>query len=155
MKFSTREDVEAPIDATFDMLCDFEGFERQALRRGAEVQRTDSLSRPGVGMAWKAAFVMRGRRRELDLKMTRFDRPNEMVLGFASGGLHGTFAVECVALSPSRTRLSIVLDLTPQTLSARLLVQSFKLAKTQLTKKFKLRAADYARQMEDRYKATA
>jgi len=78
MNFSTREDVEAPIEATFDMLCDFENYERQALRRGAEVRRTDNLSAPGVGMTWAARFMMRGRPRDLDLSMTEFQRPDVM-----------------------------------------------------------------------------
>ena len=56
MKFSTNEDVEAPIDAVFEMLCDFESFERAAMRRGAEVQRVDQLVAPGVGMIWDAVF---------------------------------------------------------------------------------------------------
>ena len=50
MKFSTREDVEVPIDQTFGIICDFDAYERSAMRRGAEVLRTDNLSRPGVGM---------------------------------------------------------------------------------------------------------
>ena len=37
MKFSTKEDIDAPIDAVFDMLCEFDQFERAAMRRGAEV----------------------------------------------------------------------------------------------------------------------
>ena len=61
MKFSAREDIAAPIEQVFASLCDFEGFERQAMRRGAEVQRVDPLTQPGVGMKWQVSFNMRGR----------------------------------------------------------------------------------------------
>ncbi|MEM8577685.1 MAG: SRPBCC family protein [Pseudomonadota bacterium] len=155
MKFSTREDVEAPIEATFDMLCDFENYERQALRRGAEVRRTDTRTSAGVGMRWQAQFVMRGRPRDLSLEMIEFQRPDVMGLTFESGGLTGTFQVDCLALSKTRTRINLAIELAPQTLSARLLVQSLKLAKTSLNKRFKLRVAEYAKQMEDRYQAQA
>lgn len=155
MKFSTKEDIEAPIDVVFDMLCDFESFERSAMRRGAEVQRLDKMSEPGVGMEWDAAFDMRGKRRELRIEMVTFDRPNEMVLESRSVGLNGLMSFELIALSRSRTRVHVALDIKPLNLSARLLVQSLKLAKTSLTKKYKLRIAEYAKGMEDRYKATA
>jgi len=53
MKFSTREDVEAPVDYVFGQISDFGAFERQALRRGADVRRLDSG--PFVtGSAWDA-----------------------------------------------------------------------------------------------------
>ena len=80
MKFSTKEDIDAPIDAVFDMLCEFDQFERAAMRRGAEVQRVDQLAEPGVGMLWEAAFDMRGKRRALQVEMDRFERPTEMKL---------------------------------------------------------------------------
>tara|TARA_R110000850_G_scaffold24083_6_gene70875 strand:+ start:403 stop:870 length:468 start_codon:yes stop_codon:yes gene_type:complete len=152
MKFSTKEDIEAPIDAVFDMLCEFDQFERAAMRRGAEVQRVDQLAAPATGMKWEAAFDMRGKRREIQIDMQSFDRPTEMRLATKSPGLAGDMAFELMALSRSRTRILVTLELKPSNLSARLLVQSLKLAKTSLTKKYKLRVFEYAKGMEERYK---
>lgn len=155
MKFSTREDIEAPIEAIFEMLCDFESFERSAMRRGAEVQRTDTLTVPGTGMTWQAAFEMRGKKREIEIEMVTFDRPNELVLESTSPGLIGQMSFELVALSRSRTRVLVELEVKPLNLSARLLVQSMKLAKASLTKKYKKRISEYAKGMEDRHNRTA
>lgn len=151
MKFSTKEDIEASIEATFSMLCDFETFERAAMRRGAEVQRTDTKTVPSVGMGWNAAFNMRGKRRQVEIEMVTFDKPNEMAFECRSQGLLTHFTIELVALSKSRTRLMVSFDIKPLNLSARLLVQSLKLAKTSLTKKFKLRVAEFAKTLEDRH----
>ena len=38
MKLATREDIDAPIEAVFRELSDFDSFERAILRRGAEVE---------------------------------------------------------------------------------------------------------------------
>ncbi len=151
MKFSTKEDVEAPVQAVFDMLCDFESFERAALRRGAVVQRADTMHQPGVGMTWNAVFPLRGKRRELTLEMVTFDRPNEMVIDSMSQGLAGQMSFELMPLSRNSTRVLVALEIKPLTLSARLWVQSLKLAKTTLTKKYKDRVAEYARGMEERH----
>lgn len=151
MKFSTNEDIDAPIDAVFEMLCDFETFERSAMRRGAEVQRVDQMAVPGAGMTWQARFDLRGKRREMEVEIVTFDRPNEIVLESTSPGMLGTTSFELIALSRSRTRVKVELEVKPLTLSARLLVQSLKLAKNSLGKKFKLRVAEYAKMMEDRY----
>ena len=155
MKFSTKEDIEAPIEAVFDMLCEFESYERSAMRRGAEVQRTDSLRAPGVGMMWQTRFDLRGKPREMEIEMIRFDRPTEMALEARSANVLAHMTLDLMALSRTRTRIQVALDIKPQTLLARLLVQSFKLAKTSLTKKYKLRVAEYAKTMEERYKRSA
>ena len=151
MKFSTREDIEAPIDSVFEMLCDFEGFERSAMRRGAEVQRVDRLTAPGVGMMWQTVFDMRGKRRQMQVEMVTFDRPNDIIVESTSPGLVGQMSFELMALSRNRTRLNVALEVKPLTLSARLLVQSMKLAKASLTRKYKLRIGEYAKGMEERY----
>ena len=75
-----------------------------------------------------------------------------MVFEGRSGGLETRTIIECVALSRSRTRISFDAVLTPKTLSARLIVQSMKLAKGKIDRKFKLRLADAATEIERRLK---
>ena len=78
MKFSAQEDISAPIERVFAALCEFETFERLAMRRGAELQRVDPLIQPGVVMRWKVKFVARGRKRTFDLELIEFDPPKQM-----------------------------------------------------------------------------
>ncbi|MEL6451696.1 MAG: SRPBCC family protein [Pseudomonadota bacterium] len=150
MKFSAREDIAAPIDQVFVALCDFEGFERQAMRRGAQVQRVDAMVNPGVGMKWQANFQLRGRARDVTIELVRFDTPNELVFDAKSSGIDAVMQIELLALSRNRTRMAIGFEMTPLNLSARLLIQSLKLAKNNLTKRFKLRVADYSKGLEER-----
>ncbi|MEO3416545.1 SRPBCC family protein [Roseovarius sp. CAU 1744] len=151
MKFSAREDIEAPIEFVFAQVTDFQALERSALRRGAEVQRVDGNSEPGVGMAWDVSFKLRGKMRELKTELTRLDAPNSVVLSSRSKAMGGHMVVDLVALSRGRTRMSMDLELKPINLSSRLLVQSLKLARGNLTGRYKLRIADFARDIEDRY----
>jgi hypothetical protein len=152
MHFSAKEDIEAPIEVVFAQVTDFEALERAALRRGAEVQRTDSLRKAGVGMGWSASFMARGRKRQLEIRLMEFDPPHALLFDSVAQGLETELKIELLALSRGRTRLSIKLDLKPRTISARLLVQSLKLARANLNKKFHLRMADYARELEERTK---
>lgn len=151
MKFTTREDIEVPANHVFAVLSDFEMFERQALRRGAEIKRVDNLAVKGVGMTWDLAFTLRSKVRELTVEMTEYDMPNRMVFESRSPSLGGHMVVDLVALSPNRTRLSIQIELKPQNLSARLLVQSLKLAKNNINKRFEKRIAIFARDTEEGY----
>ncbi|MBW4961729.1 SRPBCC family protein [Sulfitobacter sp. CW3] len=151
MKFSTKEDIDVPIDAVFEMLCEFDTFERAAMRRGAEVRRVDTMTEPGTGMKWETAFDMRGKRRDIEVEMVTFEHPTEICLESMSPGLLGAVSFDLLALSRSRTRVAASIEIKPKTLSARLLVQSLKLAKTSLTKKFKRAVAGYTKDMEERY----
>jgi carbon monoxide dehydrogenase subunit G len=155
MKFSTREDINAPIERVFEMLSDFRVYERNALRRGADVKRIDGLTETGVGMKWKAAFVVRGKPRQVEITLSEFDQPNRMVFWSASTGLSGQFSMDLVAMSRTRTRVSVALDLKPQNLSARVLIQSLRLAKSNLNKRFKQRVAEICSGIEERHSSIA
>jgi len=148
MKFSAREDIDGAIEDVFRFLTDFEAFERQAIRRNLDAQRTDSLRQAGVGMAWHTQFRLRGRVRQLDITLSELEAPNSLVFQGRSKGLHTVFSVELIALSPSRTRMTVTLDLSLKTLPARLMVQSLKLIRKTITPRFKTRLHDFDRTME-------
>ena len=155
MQFSAKEDLKGPIENVFALLSDFPGFERSALRRGVEVQRCDTLAEPGPGMAWDVAFVLRGKRRKAHLDLVHYDPPDGMVFDFASDNMQGRMVVDLVALSRGRTRMGVDFQVKPQNLTARLLLQSLKLAKGNLNKRFQVRMASYAEDMEERLKSMA
>jgi len=150
MQFTAREDIEIPIEQLFDRMSRFETFERAALRRGAEVTRTDTLEAPGVGMTWVARFSFRNKRRKLSIVLTEFERPGRMVFDSKTPGMETRTVIELLQLSRKRTRMDVSVELKPQSLAARLLVQSLKLARRRINKRFRLRVADYARDLEDR-----
>ncbi|QYX56402.1 SRPBCC family protein [Roseovarius sp. SCSIO 43702] len=155
MKFSSKDDIEAPIEFVFAQVSDFAGLERSALRRGAEVQRVDTRSSIDVGMTWKASFQFRGKTRRTTIELVEYDPPTAMAFVSQSKALEGRLDVELVALSRTRTRLVLTIDLTPRNLSARLLVQSLKLARSSLLRKFDKRLGGYARDIEERYHRVA
>lgn len=150
MKFSAREDIEAPIDHVFQIVTDFDAFERQALRRGADVKRLDQ-GPPTVGSAWDVSFTFRGKERRLTATLTQMD-PQGLLIDAVSPNIDAATQIELVPLSPARTRLAISIELKAKTLTARLMLQSLKLAKASLTQRFKKRVAEFSEDTEARYK---
>ncbi len=144
MRFTARQDIEAPIATVFAALSDFDRFERVALQRGAEVRRTGG----GAGLAWTVNFRYRGRPRKLDTVLETFDPPSALVSTGRIGGFEGILDVRLVALSPRRTRLTVDLDLRARSLAARLLMPSIRLARTSLGQRFRRRLEGFAREIE-------
>lgn len=155
MKLATREDIEAPIELVFQQLSDFDGFERAVLRRGAEVVRSDTLSEPGAGMTWRAAFKYRGKERKLDIELTEYQAPERMRIDTTSKAVGMAVEIELVAMSRSRTRMNLSLDARPKTIPARLVIQSLKLARQNVLKRFRKRIGEFAAEIEARAKASA
>ena len=154
MKFSTKEDIEAPIVDTFALFSDFDQFERSALRRGAEVRRTDSLKHHETGMAWVSAFKFRGKNRKIEAELIGYEPCDGYEVELQSNDVTAYATLELMSLSKSRTRASIAIELKPKSLSGRLMVQTMRLGKSRLEKRFRKRAADFAVMIERQYKST-
>ena len=151
MKFVAREDIELPIAQVWTLLNEFETFERAAMRRGAEVLSTGERGRH----AWTISFTFRGKRRKLAVRLDRTDPPNAMAFSGEGKALEGNVALELVELGPRRTRLSVASEVRPRTLAARLFLQSARLARARLVKRYQGRIAQLATMIESRGKARA
>lgn len=143
MKFSTRQDTELSATQLFDALGDFEKLERMLVRRGTDVRRIDPAREPGTGMAWQIAFDWRGKRRDMRMDVTRYDRPEIISIEGLSEMFEISIDMAIVALTRSKSRLNMLIDVRPRSMRARLLLQTAKLGKGQLDRKFDLRVAEF------------
>ncbi|MFP7675315.1 SRPBCC family protein [Marivita sp. S0852] len=155
MQVTATEDVAASIEHVFAELTAFDALERQALRRGIDVRRRFRGAVPEIGEGWDAGFRFRGKDRTVKVTLSRYEAPQFLRFSGSTGGLETDTQIELVPLSPRRTRVNVVFKMTPQTLSARLLVQSFKLARSRINKKFKKRMSSFAREIESKQATSA
>ena len=151
MKLTTRQDVEAPLAFVFKVLTDFDGWERSAMRRGADVNRTDKLRQPGPGMTWLVKFLYRAKNRTVSIRVDAMDGPGHLALAAFSPVFEGTCKLELLEMSASRTRVHIELDGKPKTFGAKLYFQSLRLAKGRVERNLEKRAASLAAEIEKRH----
>ena len=150
MKFSSREDIAAPVEFVFDQLADFSAFEGAAVARGVEITRRDTRDTPGRGMKWDVAFRFRGKARAIAAEVARYDRPDRLDYHGRSNSFEVMLEISLVALTRTRTRIQIGLEVKPRTLGARLMVQSAKLGRSNLDARFAQRIGALARKIEAR-----
>ncbi|MDV7144620.1 SRPBCC family protein [Tropicimonas sp. TH_r6] len=146
MKFTTREDIDAPIGAVWTAVTDARRFEDKAIRKGVQVQRL-SEDAVDLGASWTARFDYRGIRREMESVVTGFEAPRLLELDGNVGGLDGFLTVELSELSPETTRLELTLEIRPESLTAKMLVQTMRMAKGRLDKRFRKRVRHFAKRI--------
>jgi hypothetical protein len=78
----------------------------------------------------------------------------EQSLGFdvMSKPAEAVFGIEMAEMGPRRTRIVLTMELKPRTLAARLFLQSLKLAKAKVNRRFTLRLSQLCAGVEDRYR---
>ena len=155
MRITARQDIGAPIDEVFAAATDHAGFERQALRRGADVKRTDKLGGLVPGAAWRVAFPFRGREREVAIRVEGVEAPTRVTALAEGGGLAAQTAVELLALSRGTTRLTVTMEVAGRTLTARLLLTGMRLARASIERRVGERLAVWAREVEERSRRPA
>ena len=144
MKLSTREDVDAPIGQVYEAVTDFDSFERQMLRRGIEVMRDESCDPTTPGARWELRFTWRDRPIDVEARLVSVDPGNGYAIESTGNGVICLAVVDLVALSRSRTRMFVSLDLKPTSLASRIFLQTLRLAKGSLSDRLKRRVSEFA-----------
>ncbi|AHM03084.1 hypothetical protein roselon_00651 [Roseibacterium elongatum DSM 19469] len=129
MKFKVSEDIDAPVDVTWSRFTDFSHFESEVRGRGADLVRVGDWSEAGAGAKWRGSVPVRGKSRAISSEITRFEPHETCLVQSQIGGMACAYEMDFVALSPEVTRVSAVMDLSASSLSARLLLQTMKLAR--------------------------
>jgi hypothetical protein len=65
IEFTTRDDIEAPIDCVFDQVTNSAAFECSIMRRGGDVERIAGGDAVVVGTKWRVKFLLRGAERSV------------------------------------------------------------------------------------------
>ena len=152
MRFTTKQDIEAPIAEVFRIMTDFDVWERAMMRRGIEVARMDKLTTPAAGMRWASKFSFRGKPQAIEIEMTQMEAPGLLRFAGVAQSMEGLGSTELMALSSNRTRMHVVMDVTPRSMTARILMQSLRLARARLDRSFAQRVAHLAGDIENRYR---
>ncbi|MGR3463981.1 SRPBCC family protein [Limimaricola sp.] len=148
MEFSSQQRVAAPREFVFEQASDFTAFERQALRRGIEVE-----SRGGpdpLGRGWSAAVPVMGRERQIAAEIVGYDAPRDYAVRGESSGVEILLKVEALE-EESGSQLGLSVTMAPRSMPGRLVLQSLKLARGTLETRLAGRLEGYAREIEARW----
>lgn len=111
----------------------------------------DTLAEKATGMTWNVSGDLRGKRRKVRIELTEY-RPDNLLKFFVkSSGIEAFATMESMALTRKQSRIKVTTVLKPKTISARLILQSAKLAKNSMNRKFNHRFWTYANYIENNY----
>ena len=155
MKLVARYDVDVPIEFVWAEVTDFEAWERMAMRRGAEVTRTDRLTQKAAGMGWAISFPFRGQTRKATLAIPALTAPAALEVTGQSAMADAHVSIQLMDLTSSRTRIEVKTEIKPRTIAARLYVQGLRLARKKVDRQYSNRISQLAVEIEDRYRRPA
>ena len=129
MKFKVADDVEAPVDWVWAGFTDFAAIEADIRAREAELSRVGDWKEAALGVAWRGSVPVRGKVRTIDARIAGFVPEERLLVDSRIGGMSCTYEVTFTPLAGGSTRVSVTLELKASTLSARLLLQTLKIAR--------------------------
>lgn len=137
MKFKLSEDIDAPRAAVWQSFTAFEALEGEMASHGVALSRVSDWSTVAQGVAWTGEAKLRGRLRAITGEITAYTPEELCVIESRIGGMLCHHEMRFIALSPATTRVAMVLDLSAQTLSARLVLQALKLSRKRIMQRFR------------------
>lgn len=152
MKFKVSEDVDAPADITWARFTDFSGIEAEAVGRGADLSRVGNWTTAAEGSAWRGSAKIRGRVRPVTSEIRVLNGPEICEIATTVGGMDAVYEMSFLPLRDDLTRVQVSLDLSAKTLSARLALQTLKLARGRVMQRLQGLLARQGNLAEDDYR---
>ena len=112
--------IAAPADKVFAAVADVEQFSRAV----ENIERVEfvSATRTGPGTRFRETRLMRGREATVELEITEFAAPERVRFLSEAGGVRWDTVFTVAATRGGNTRLTMVMEATPLTFAARLMV---------------------------------
>ncbi len=151
MKLTAKTDLEAPLFFLYACIADTDYWEREAVRRGVAIERPADVPLKRTGAVWLVQVPFRGRLRKFQLRIDSMVQDQSMTFSFEGQSMTGTAQLETKALSARRSRLRVTVEVKPKTLTARLFLNTLRLARRPAEARFEKRLGQLAARIEDRY----
>ena len=151
MEFFAEHDIRAPLDFVYTQITDFAALETYIMSAGAFVERTDELDGFGPGLSWRIEGNLRGKQRVIDIELKDVVEKEHLHYELRSKDLTTQMIVEVLSLDRTTTRLSCRIQPEAHSISARLILQSARLAQKTLEKRLTKRLNNYGNSLEERY----
>ncbi|MEJ6392748.1 hypothetical protein V8J82_05730 [Gymnodinialimonas sp. 2305UL16-5] len=129
MRFKTSEDVDAPVSLVWARIIDFSGVEADIRARGATLSRVGQWTQIHSGAEWRGQVQIRGRLRPVSSRIATLIPEDSCDIHTQIGGLEAVYELRLIALREDFTRIQAMLNLSASSLSARLSLQTLKLAR--------------------------
>jgi len=151
MQLTTDYELNAPTDYVFKRITEHADFEALLMGYGANIERLDNLTDLGVGMKWAIDGNFRGKQRQVEVELTDLAENETISYKSESKDVTANVKMDLMALAPKRTKFSVSVAPKANSISARLILQSAKLAKKTLQTRVDKRFADFCQRLEDDY----
>ncbi|MEL6954528.1 MAG: SRPBCC family protein [Pseudomonadota bacterium] len=150
MKLKITQDATASAQQVYAAFTDFARYEEMLRDSDVTLSRKGGWGLPEPGRGWTGKAMVRSKLRRLDATIVAMEPDRGLELECKIGGLRIEHAIALVPLGQRLTRVNAVIDLKPDTLSARLLVQSLKLARAKLLQRMQARLEREVARVEQR-----
>lgn len=151
MEFTSTSQINAARDFVFSQLTDYPQLEAFIVDAGGDITRVDTLGEIGAGMAWHVDGEIRGRQRQIDIVLEEFTDQEHLSYLCDSGSIDTRVTLNARQIAPEKTELTIRIAPVAKNLSARLILQSIKLARRTISKRIDKRMKSFAHLIETRY----
>lgn len=135
MELTSEQEIAAPRAQVFAALTDFAAVEARMKARGTTLERLDSGTTT-EGAEWEARFRLRGRERRLHLVLADCAAPEKLGLTGDSPAFAIESMITLAAPTPETTRMRVTFIARPRTTGARLALQSLRLVRGRMERRF-------------------